>query len=341
MSFLKKKTILVTGATGSFGKAFVNEILRQFSDIKKIIVFSRDELKQSEMMRNIKNNKIKKVRFFLGDIRDHKRLNLALKDVDILVHAAALKHVPISEYNPTEFIKTNIIGSQNIVDACLNNNVENVIALSTDKAVSPLNLYGATKLVADKLFTSANLIKGKKKIKFSVVRYGNVFGSRGSVIPLFLKLKSKDTFPITNKNMTRFNINLNEAIKLVIWSLRNNLGGEIFVPKIPSYKILDLAKSINDKFRYKIIGTRPGEKIHEELISKADSLYTYDLKFCYSIVDKVHTNTIKNYKKKKIKKVKEGFEYNSLNNKKFLSINELKKLISEYIKKKKMFDYLS
>ena len=163
MSFLKKKTILVTGATGSFGKAFVNEILRQFSDIKKIIVFSRDELKQSEMMRNIKNNKIKKVRFFLGDIRDHKRLNLALKDVDILVHAAALKHVPISEYNPTEFIKTNIIGSQNIVDACLNNNVENVIALSTDKAVSPLNLYGATKLVADKLFTSANLIKGKKK----------------------------------------------------------------------------------------------------------------------------------------------------------------------------------
>ena len=225
----------MTGATGSFGKAFVNEILRQFSDIKKIIVFSRDELKQSEMMRNIKNNKIKKVRFFLGDIRDHKRLNLALKDVDILVHAAALKHVPISEYNPTEFIKTNIIGSQNIVDACLNNNVENVIALSTDKAVSPLNLYGATKLVADKLFTSANLIKGKK-IKFSVVRYGNVFGSRGSVIPLFLKLKSKDTFPITNKNMTRFNINLNEAIKLVIWSLRNNLEVKFLYQRYPPIK---------------------------------------------------------------------------------------------------------
>jgi UDP-N-acetylglucosamine 4,6-dehydratase len=330
MSFLKNKTILVTGATGSFGKAFVSEILRKFTDIKKIIVFSRDELKQSEMMESIESNKIKKVRFFLGDVRDLNRLNLALKDVDILIHAAALKHVPISEYNPTEFIKTNILGSENIVSACLNNKVENVIALSTDKAVSPLNLYGATKLVADKLFTSANLIKGKNKIKFSVVRYGNVFGSRGSVVPLFLRLKPKSVFPITNKNMTRFNINMNEAIKLVIWSLQNNLGGEIFVPKIPSYRILDLAKSVDEKFRYKIIGTRPGEKIHEELISKADSLYTYDLKFCYSIVDKVHTNTINTYKKKKIKKVKENYEYNSLNNKDFLSVNKLKKLIKNY-----------
>ena len=216
------------------------------------------------------------------------------------------------------------------MSACLNNRVENVIALSTDKAVSPLNLYGATKLVADKLFTSANLIKGKNKIKFSVVRYGNVFGSRGSVVPLFLKLKSKDIFPITNKDMTRFNINMNEAIKLVIWSLKNNLGGEIFVPKIPSYKILDLVKSINEKFKYKIIGTRPGEKIHEELISKADSLYTYDLRYCYSIVDKVHINVIKDYKKKKIQTVKKDYEYNSLNNKFFLSVNDLKKLIKEY-----------
>ena len=235
------------------------------------------------------------------------RLNLSFKDVDIIIHAAALKHVPISEYNPTEFIKTNIIGSQNIIEASLNNNVSNVIALSTDKAVSPLNLYGATKLVADKLFTSANLIKGKKRIKYSVVRYGNVFASRGSVIPLFLKLKDKDIFPITHPDMTRFNISLNEAIKLVLWSLKNNLGGEIFVPKIPSYKIMDLIKAIKNNYKYKIIGVRPGEKIHEELISKADSLNTYDLNYCYSIIDSMHTNTIKYYLSKNSKKLKKNF----------------------------------
>ena len=240
MSFLKNKTILVTGGTGSFGKAFIFKILNSYPDIKKIIVFSRDELKQSEIVKKYQLN-MKKIRFFRR-YKDLPRLNLSFKDVDIIIHAAALKHVPISEYNPTEFIKTNIIGSQNIIEASLNNNVSNVIALSTDKAVSPLNLYGATKLVADKLFTSANLIKGKKRIKYSVVRYGNVFASRGSVIPLFLKLKDKDIFPITHPDMTRFNISLNEAIKLVLWSLKNNLGGEIFVPKIPSYKIMDLIK---------------------------------------------------------------------------------------------------
>ena len=330
MSFLKNKKILVTGATGSFGNAFVNEILKSYYDINKIIVFSRDELKQTEMKARISPSKVKKVRFFLGDIRDLQRLNLALKDVDIIVHAAALKHVPVSEYNPTEFIKTNIIGSQNIVEASLNNNVKNVIALSTDKAVSPLNLYGATKLVADKLFTSANLLKGKKKIKFSVVRYGNVFGSRGSVIPLFLKLKSKDIFPITDSNMTRFNISLDDSVKLVIWSLKSNLGGEIFVPKIPSYRILDLAKSIKENFKYNIIGIRAGEKIHEELISKADSLNTYDLKYCYSVIDSIHGSTIKKYKKNKIKKIKAGFQYNSLENKDFLSVNELKELVKVY-----------
>ena len=332
MSFLKNKSILVTGATGSFGNAFVNEVLKSYYEIKKIIIFSRDELKQTEMKIRIPLSTIKKVRFFLGDIRDLQRLNLALKDVDIVVHAAALKHVPISEYNPTEFIKTNIIGSQNIVESCLNNNVQNVIALSTDKAVSPLNLYGATKLVADKLFTSANLLKGKNKIKFSVVRYGNVFGSRGSVIPLFLKLKPRDIFPITDLNMTRFNISLDDSVKLVLWSLKNNLGGEIFVPKIPSYRILDLAKSIKENFKYKIIGIRPGEKIHEELISKADSLNTFDLKYCYSVIDSIHSDTIKNYKKNKIKKIKAGYQYNSFENKDFLSLKELKKLIKIYKK---------
>jgi UDP-N-acetylglucosamine 4,6-dehydratase/5-epimerase len=332
MSFLKNKTILVTGGTGSFGKAFILHILKSYSDIKKIIVFSRDELKQSEMSQKISKKYEKKIRFFLGDIRDLPRLNLSFQDADVIIHAAALKHVPISEYNPTEFIKTNIIGSQNIIEASLNNKVSNVIALSTDKAVSPLNLYGATKLVADKLFTSANLIKGKNKIKFSVVRYGNVFASRGSVIPLFLKLKDKEIFPITHSDMTRFNISLDEAIELVIWSLKNNLGGEIFVPKIPSYKIMDLAKAIRSNFRYKVVGVRPGEKIHEELISKADSLNTFDLNYCYSVVDAIHTNTI-NYLSKKFKKIPKNFNYNSFNNKKFLTINEIKKLIKEYQKK--------
>ena len=333
MSFLKNKTILVTGGTGSFGKAFVFNILKSYSDIKKIIVFSRDELKQSEMSQKISKKYKKKIRFFLGDIRDLPRLSLSFQDVDIIIHAAALKHVPISEYNPTEFIKTNIIGSQNIIEASLNNNVGNVIALSTDKAVSPLNLYGATKLVADKLFTSANVIKGKNKIKFSVVRYGNVFASRGSVIPLFLKLKDKEIFPITHYDMTRFNISLQDAINLVLWSLKNNLGGEIFVPKIPSYKIMDLVKAIKSNYKYKIIGVRPGEKIHEELISKADSLNTFDLNYCYSVVDAMHTNTIKYYLLKKFKKIKKEFSYNSFNNEKFLAVNEIKKLIKEYQKK--------
>jgi UDP-N-acetylglucosamine 4,6-dehydratase (inverting) len=334
MSFLKNKSILVTGGTGSFGKSFVDLILKSYSDISKIIIFSRDEFKQSEMRQNIDPKKLKQVRFFLGDIRDLERLNLAFNEVDIVVHAAALKHVPISEYNPTEFIKTNIIGSQNIINACLNNKIQNVIALSTDKAVSPLNLYGATKLVADKLFTSANFLKGKRNVKFSVVRYGNVFGSRGSVIPKFLNLKKNQSFPITDIKMTRFNIDLMEAVKFVLRCMRDNLGGEIFVPKIPSYRILDVAKSINKDFTYKTIGVRPGEKIHEELISKADSHNAYNLKYCYSIVDSVHAHVLKYYKRKKYNKVKIDFEYNSFNNEEYLSISEIKKLIDIYKKNK-------
>jgi len=332
MSFLKNKSILVTGGTGSFGKYFVDVILKSYSDISKIIIFSRDEFKQSEMKENIDPKKLKQVRFFLGDIRDVERLNLAFNDIDIVIHAAALKHVPISEYNPTEFIKTNIIGSQNIINVSLNNKTQNVIALSTDKAVSPLNLYGATKLVADKLFTSANFLKGKRKVKFSVVRYGNVFGSRGSVVPKFLNLKGNQSFPITDIKMTRFNIDLMDAVKFVIKCMKDNLGGEIFVPKIPSYRILDVAKSINKDFTYKTIGVRPGEKIHEELISKADSHHAYDLKYCYSIVDYGHAHILKYYKRKKFNKVKKDFEYNSCNNEKYLSISELKKLVDIYKK---------
>ena len=328
--FLKGKSILVTGGTGSFGKAFVNKILSNHYNIRKIVVFSRDELKQTEMLNNLPKKKLGKVRFFIGDVRDKERLNRAVDDIDIVIHAAALKHVPVSEYNPTEFIKTNIIGAQNIIDVCLDKKVENVIALSTDKAVSPINLYGATKLAADKLFISSNNIKGKKKIKFSVVRYGNVFGSRGSVIPLFFKLNKKEPIPITNKNMTRFNISLDQAVDFVLWSLEKNIGGEIFVPKLKSYRILDIANAINPKSKIKIIGVRAGEKITEELISKSDSINTFDLKKCYSIIDPHNDILVKKYRLKKFKKVMNNFEYNSSNNKDFLNLKQLRKLINTF-----------
>lgn len=329
-SFLKSKSILVTGGTGSFGKAFVKKILDDYKDIRKIVVYSRDELKQTEMSKSLVNKNFRKIRFFIGDVRDRNRLNRALDDIDIVIHAAALKHVPVSEYNPTEFIKTNIIGAQNIIDVCLDKKVENVIALSTDKAASPINLYGATKLASDKLFISSNNIKGSKKIKFSVVRYGNVFGSRGSVVPMFLSLKNNEPTPITDFNMTRFNISLENAVDFVIWSIKNNLGGEIFVPKLSSYKITDLAKAIRPKKKFKLVGIRPGEKIFEELISKFDSLNTFDLKNCYSIIDPNNEILLKKYNKSKYKKVKKYFEYNSKNNESFLNNSQLIKLVNLY-----------
>jgi len=331
--YLKNKTILITGGTGSFGQFFIKKILNKyFSQIKKLVIYSRDELKQTNMSDTIDFKKKSKVRFFIGDVRDKQRLDQALEGVDILIHAAALKHVPIAETNPFEFIKTNILGAQNVVDSCIKNNVKNVIALSTDKAVSPINLYGATKLVSDKIFTSANLMVGNRNLKFSVVRYGNVFGSRGSVVPLFLSNKS-NTYNVTHKEMTRFNITLDDAIDMVFWSIINNIGGEIFVPKLYSYKILDLVKAINSKAKINFIGIRPGEKIYEELISKADSLNTYDLKKYYSIVEKTHPNILKIYKKDKINKVPNKFEYNSSNNNQILSIKQLNKLLSYYKKK--------
>jgi UDP-N-acetylglucosamine 4,6-dehydratase (inverting) len=327
----KNKSILVTGGTGSFGKYFVNNILNKyFKQIKKIAVYSRDELKQTEMQNEISKDKLKKIRFFIGDIRDSNRLNRALEDIDIVIHAAALKQVPIAEYNPFEFIKTNILGAQNLVEACLNNSVKNVIALSTDKAVAPTNLYGATKLASDKIFTSANLIKGKRDIKFTIVRYGNVFASRGSVVPVLLKQVNSKTFTITHNLMTRFSITLEEAADMVMWAINNNIGGEILVPKLPSYRILDLAKSINSKCKIKIIGLRPGEKIHEELISKSDSYNTFNLNNYYSIVEQGHLKTLSFYKKKKYKKVPENFSFNSFDNKNFLSISNLKKLINNF-----------
>ena len=327
---LKNKNILITGGTGSFGKAFSKELLRKYKP-KKIIIFSRDELKQFEMMNEEiykKNSNI--MRFFIGDVRDYKRLEYAMQKVDLVVHAAALKQVPTAEYNPGEFVKTNIIGAQNIIDASISADVKKVIALSTDKAAAPINLYGATKLCSDKLFIAANNIIGNRQISFNVVRYGNVMGSRGSVIPLFQKLKKTDYFPITDIKMTRFNITMDEGIKLVLFALKNGKGGEIFISKIPSYKIVDVAKAINPNCKIKIIGIRPGEKIHEEMITSSDSYSTYDLGNCYSIIDQSNQLLASYYEKnKKFKKVPAGFTYNSHKNEDKLNINELKKLIKK------------
>lgn len=326
----KNKSILLTGGTGSFGKSFIKYLLKNKYPFKKIIIFSRDELKQHEMSQSFDfdNKKFRQLRYFIGDVRDKDRLNWATKDVNFIVHAAALKQVPTGEYNPFEVIKTNIVGSQNVVEAAIENNVEKTISLSTDKAVSPINLYGASKLCSDKLFISSNNIRGKKKISFSVVRYGNVMGSRGSVLPEFIKQSKEGHFKITDKQMTRFNILLPEAIEMVTWALDNTIGGEIIIPKIPSFKITDLAKSINYKLKFNFLGIRKGEKIHEDLISKADSLNTYDIKKYYLILNQ-EKSLINFYKKKfKAKLVKNGFYYSSDNNKDFLDQKKLKKIIS-------------
>ena len=324
-----KKTYFITGGTGSFAKNFIGHLLKN-KLAKKIIIFSRDEYKQFLMKEDelIKKN-LKILRFLIGDVRDKTRLEFAIdQNIDVVVHTAAMKQVPATEYNPFEAIKTNIIGAQNLIEVCIKNNIEKIIALSTDKAAAPINLYGATKLTSDKLFTNANYFKGNKRCKFSVVRYGNVMGSRGSVIPLFLHQKlHKKPFTITDKNMTRFNITLKESVNFVINSLNKMKGGEIFVPKIPSYKILDVLKSIDNKAKYKVIGIRPGEKIHEELITESDSINTLEYKNYFVILPSYKKNKLQN---KKI------FSYNSKNNKKFLSIKTLKKLI---INNKKDFSY--
>ena len=324
--YFKNKTILITGGTGSFGQAFVNYVLKNNLCFKKIIIFSRDELKQFEMIKKIDKKYHKFLRFFIGDVRDKSRLKLALQNVDLIVHAAALKQVPAAEYNPFEFIKTNIIGAQNIVENSIaySSSVKNVIALSTDKASSPINLYGATKLCSDKIFISANNIKGSKKIKFSVVRYGNVMGSRGSVLSSFREQAKKGTIEITHKSMTRFNIILEDAIKIVLWSFNNNSGGEIFIPKLYSFKILDLAKAVCENCNIKYIGIRPGEKLHEEMISSYDGNNTVDVKGCYILLNE---NLLNKYKKEQL--VKSNFNYRSDTNKDFLNIQDLKKIISK------------
>jgi len=324
------KSILITGGTGSFGQAWVNFLLKKYKNIKRVVVFSRDELKQFEMSKIYSEKKYPCIRYFIGDIRDKERLISALANIDYVVHAAALKQVPTAEYNPIETIKTNIIGAQNLIEASLATNVKKVIALSTDKASSPINLYGATKLCSDKLLIAANNIKGKRDISFSIVRYGNVMGTRGSVIPNFIKFKEKGFLEITDTRMTRFNITLTESIKMVEWVFNNSLGGEIFVPKIPSYKIIDLARAVCSTCKIKILGIRPGEKLHEELLSSAESVNTFETKNYYIIlpmVNKIYSDFF--VKKAKGKRIKKEFSYKS-NENKFLSVNDLKTLLANY-----------
>ncbi len=327
-------SLLITGGTGSFGKAFLSNLFKKMPDIKRVVIFSRDEMKQWEMQRLYPPEKYPQLRFFLGDIRDKDRLQIALNGINTVVHAAALKHVPAGEYNPSEFIKTNVGGAQNLVRACLNTDVENLVALSTDKAASPINLYGATKLCSDKLFIAANNIKGHKKIKFSIVRYGNVMGSRGSVVPFFIEKAKSGTIPITDSNMTRFNITLNEGVELVFWALKNALGGEIFVPKIPSYNILDIANAIGPNCKKEIIGIRPGEKIHEELVTKADGPNTIDIGNYYVILPS--DNNLRDLylqKNKDVKTLPIDFIYDSFSNHNYLTIEEIRNLIKINISK--------
>ena len=326
----KNKTFLITGGTGTFGKSFVKYLLKKFPKIKKIIIFSRDELKQFEMSKEFTKKDINKLRFFIGDVRDRDRLQMAFEGVDIIIHAAALKQVPTAEYNPFEFIKTNILGAQNIIEASMNSKVEKVIALSTDKAAGPINLYGATKLCSDKLFVAANNLIGKKKLLFSVVRYGNVLGSRGSILPTFREQLKNNKIYITDKSMTRFNISVLDSVKMVEWCLKNSIGGEIFVPKLYSYKLTDFVKAICPNCKVIEIGIRPGEKIHEEMITSSDSYHTFDLGKYYAIV---MPSTPKNYlsyvNKKNIKKFKIGDSLNSGKNK-FLTVSQISKIIHNY-----------
>ncbi|MBI1938245.1 MAG: UDP-N-acetylglucosamine 4,6-dehydratase (inverting) [Ignavibacteriales bacterium] len=329
------KTILITGGTGSFGKKFVETVLKKFTP-KKIIIYSRDELKQFEMQQNpLYKKEGVLMRYFIGDVRDEKRLAMAMTEIDIVVHAAALKQVPAAEYNPFEAVKTNILGAQNVIDAALASGVKKVIALSTDKAAAPINLYGATKLASDKLFIAANNYRGKHDIKFSVVRYGNVMGSRGSVIPFFIEKAKAGVLPITDERMTRFNITLQEGVDFVLMALGKMWGGELFVPKIPSYKILDLAKAIAPNAKLENVGIRPGEKLHEEMVTATDAINTVEFEDYYVILPSTQLWDTEKFRKESNgeqgKFCVYGFSYNSGTNKHFLSVEELVQLIKENV----------
>lgn len=332
MTFNSASRILITGGTGSFGKAFIASLLNRFPDITRIVVYSRDELKQWELQQLYPTDEYPQLRFFIGDVRDQDRLRRALETVDTVVHAAALKQVPAAEYNPMEFVKTNVLGAENIIQACLDTGVKRVVALSTDKAAAPINLYGATKLCSDKLFVAANNIKGARDLRFSVVRYGNVMGSRGSVIPFFLNKARTGILPITDPAMTRFNISLIEGVEMVLWALDNSIGGEVLVPKIPSYRIVDVAEAIGPGCEKPIVGIRPGEKIHEEMITASDSFSTIDLGQYYAILPSDGSVQLQYQDAgQSINPVHPGFAYNSGSNPDFLSVNQLRELIKKHV----------
>jgi UDP-N-acetylglucosamine 4,6-dehydratase (inverting) len=329
---LDNLSILVTGATGSFGKKFVEVVLKNHPGVRRLVVFSRDELKQFELAQQYPDKEFPQLRFFIGDVRDRQRLKRAFEDVDIVVHAAALKQVPAAEYNPMEFIKTNVLGAENVIDAALDSGVKKVVALSTDKACAPINLYGATKLCSDKLFIAANNMRGARDIALSVVRYGNVIGSRGSVIPFFLHQRQTGTLPITHPEMTRFNISLEDGVAMVLHAIEHAHGGELYVPKIPSYRILDVAQAIAPSCTTKIVGIRPGEKLHEEMITVHDSHNTWDTGKYYIICP---ASTFPSRATESLppnaKKVPVGFSYNSGANDRFLTVEEIREEIRRHV----------
>jgi UDP-N-acetylglucosamine 4,6-dehydratase len=331
---LNDKSILITGGTGSFGKAFVHTVLTRYPKVRRLVVYSRDELKQFEMAQQLPASQYPQMRFFIGDIRDQSRLTRALEGVDIVVHAAALKQVPAAEYNPFECIKTNVLGAQNLIEACMDTQVRRVVALSTDKAAAPINLYGATKLCSDKLFVAANNIKGSRDLRFSVVRYGNVMGSRGSVIPFFVEKRASGVLPITDPQMTRFNISLQEGVDMVLWSIENAWGGEILVPKIPSYRITDVAQAVAPEAEQRVVGIRPGEKIHEEMITASDSPNTVDLGDYYAILPNGGAYGVDDYcARTGAQRVRPGFSYDSGSNSDFLSVPQLREMIEQQVER--------
>jgi UDP-N-acetylglucosamine 4,6-dehydratase (inverting) len=329
---LNNKSILITGGTGSFGKMFTKIILSKYPNVKRLVILSRDEQKHFQMAMEFPVDKYPAIRYFIGDVRDKNRLLRAFEGIDIVIHAAAMKHVHLAEYNPMECIKTNVLGAENVIHAALESGVENVVALSTDKAAAPINLYGATKLTSDKLFIAANNIKGKRSIKFSVVRYGNVMGSNGSVMPFFLNKRKEGVLPITDKRMTRFNISLEDGCQMVFDAIDKAWGGEIFIPKIPSYKIIDVATAICPNCEQKEVGIRPGEKLHEEMITASDSFTTYDLGKYYAILPQQPVFNIQEFEKAfNVKKVPQGFNYNSGENDSWETVESLRKLIIKHV----------
>jgi len=329
---LNGKSILITGGTGSLGKELTKTILTKWPQVKRLVIYSRDEQKQFQMAQDFPESEYPAIRYFIGDVRDLERLKRAFFGIEYVIHAAAMKHVHIAEYNPDECVKTNIGGAENVIKACLSSDVKNVVALSTDKACAPINLYGATKLTSDKLFIAANNIKGNQDIKFSVVRYGNVMGSNGSVIPFFMKKREAGFLPITDLNMTRFNISLAGGVDMVLHAMANAWGGELYVPKIPSYKITDIAKAISPNCELKVVGVRPGEKIHEEMITPSDSFNTYDLGKYYVILPTEPIWDLNEFKKAyKAELVKPGFSYNSGENTEWETVESLRSLIKEHL----------